>query len=166
MTSSQDHNRYTKNGKTLPKKCKINIEKATRKIDWSKNRSKIDTKRDPEFECILASIFNGFLLIWGSKMRRPAGLLGRFLGAKRPPRSHPRRLGWLLGPLWVSWGRVDFLRRLLRAIQDVLWGPLPCRKHSKIILKHLEFRCGFQCLFADFRRQGGKNCESLPPSDQ
>ena len=52
----------------------------------------------------------------------------------------------------------DTLRTPLRTPQDIQNRPKikrkPYQKHSKIILNHLKFRCGFQCLFADFRRQG------------
>ena len=127
MTSSQDHNRYTKNGKMLPKKCKINIEKATRTINCFEKKflSVLEQKSiQNRYKIDLKWIF----LIWGTKMRRPAGLLGRFLGAKRPPRSDPSVLGG-------SWGLFGFLGGLRRAIQDVLdgsWGPLEHPKnHSR-----------------------------------
>ena len=68
----------------------------------------------------MASIFNGFLLIWGSKMRRPAGLLGRFLGAlgvifaptrpprdprgpQEPPKTNELEKTWVVGPSWPPW---------------------------------------------------------------
>ena len=108
-------------------------------------------------------------------MRRP----GRPRRANDPSFFEFVRLGWLLGASWVSWGPrggkdnpqspqeaaqeprrdpQDTLRTPLRTPEDIENRPKikrkPYRKHSKIILKHLESRCGFQCLFADFRRQG------------
>ena len=82
IDTQKTEKRFPRSAKSTSKKRleKLTVLKRNSLLFWSKNRSKIDTKRDPEFECILTSIFGRFWSIWGSKMKRPAGLLGRFLG--------------------------------------------------------------------------------------